>query len=359
VELAAWTQALYVRMMAITLATFQRTWMSVCKDMMSTASLLRTAVLAEPTGAVRTLLNDSLLYARAGNGFLEVWSCFPVEVAMMNVLKQDGSCTVEIPINFTLADGSVHFGYLDPRSLVISRYGQPADCFLNPSLPVQLDGKLHMYRRSDGLLVDIGNATELSVLNYRTDGMYTAFFKPVIYTPLVSYTWNDIMPGVITNSLLKSTAAQAEVLELLTAPLYSTDDSDGEVDGLAENLVARGLKTIKGFLLSPFHVWVFLACLVTNLWLVGQGVLRCLPLHRPRELVNRLRCRLQRTHGSRSPDDPDRRRMALQQLRAALGEFEAITDDGAHHETVPLGGEEADVSRCDTDEPGLVSGTQT
>lgn len=122
-QLAAWTQALTHRMIEMTNKAFLQTWMDICRDMKTTTALLRATIMAEPTNAVRTLLDDPLLDARAGNGFLEVWRCIPVDSDGIRVVQQTDRCTKEIPITFRMSDRSAHTGYLDPTTLIISHGG--------------------------------------------------------------------------------------------------------------------------------------------------------------------------------------------------------------------------------------------
>jgi hypothetical protein len=53
-------------------------------------------------------------------------------------------------------DNSTHSGWTDPKLLVTSSYGKSSGCYLNPSLLLQLAGKLMMYRRPDGLRKHVG-----------------------------------------------------------------------------------------------------------------------------------------------------------------------------------------------------------
>jgi hypothetical protein len=270
--LAAWTQAVTDRMTKMTNLAFKQTWMSICRDMKTTASLLRTSILAEPIEAARTLLGDQLLSARAGNGFLEVWKCMAINTTNVSMVRQENDCTKEIPITFYMTDGIPHIGYLDPKTLIISHRGEPVDCAKVPSMPIQLEGKLMTYIRKTGKLVDVGNSTQLQILHYADDA-YTSLLKPHIYTPIASYSWTELMPGVDTNALLKTSAAQAEILELLTGPLYTSTGhkhTTAEASSFASRLVAKGLQTVKGLFTSPFHGWVFLTCSVLNLWCCYQ-----------------------------------------------------------------------------------------
>jgi hypothetical protein len=268
--LAAWTQALAYGERKMMTRAFQQTWLNSCRDMRAAAALLRTYVLSSPVGAIRTLFKDPLLYAKAGNGFVEVWKCTPIQSTRLTFLKQTTACTEEIPVDFTLSDGGSHTGYLDPVSMIIKHHGEPVSCDLQPTVPFQMDGQLQVYRRLDGTLYPAGNVSSVQVLNFHTheDTQYAELLIPKIYTPIAAYSWDELAPTEDTNSLLATAAAQSEVVQLLTASLYYSAPvkaNQHDTDALAANIVARGLKNIRHLMINPFHAWVLLTCISINL----------------------------------------------------------------------------------------------
>lgn len=271
--LAAWTQGVAYREREMMTRAFRQTWLNSCRDMKATAALLLTFILSSPIGAVRTLLKDPLLYAKAGNGFVEVWKCTPVPTIQLTFHRQTTTCTEEIPIDFTLSDGSNHSGYLDPVNMIINHHGRPVDCQLQPTTPFSLDGELKVYRRRDGQLYPAGNVSGIQALHYHTheDSHFTDILVPKIYTPVATYSWDELMPTEDTNSLLATAAAQAEIVQLLTAPIHypaKNKMTEQEADTLAANLVTRGLKKLRHLIGGPFHTWVLLTCMATNIYIV-------------------------------------------------------------------------------------------
>lgn len=324
--LAAWTQALaYTNRVMVTRA-FEQTWLNSCREMKSTAALLRNFLIAAPTGAMRTLLQDPLLYAKAGNGFVEVWKCVPINSTGFTFLKQTTDCTEEIPVDFTLSDGGNHSGYLDPVDLIIRHQGTPASCDLQPTVPLKLAGQLQIYRRLDGTLYPADNVSSLQVLHYHThsDSHFSKLLIPKIYTPIAAYTWDELAPSEDTNHLLATAAAQAEVVQLLTAPILyqAAHRSSPETDILAANIVARGVRRLKHFIITPFHAWVFLTCLLVNVYITYRILQKTKCLSRSRSYASALHQRYREYRRRPATPSPEQA-IRLSHLRDALHEAEA------------------------------------
>lgn len=87
-----------------------------------------------------------------------------------------------------------------------------------------------------------------------------------------------LAPTTDLNGLLATAAAQTEVLEMLTAPLYHASvnhTASMSTDALAANLVSRGLKHIRSWFINPFNGWVLITCLVVNAWLIIKALQCC------------------------------------------------------------------------------------
>ena len=76
-----------------------------------------------------------------------------------------------------------------------------------------------------------------------------------------------MQPTENLNSLLHTTAAQAEVLSILGAQFQESEDTDTDTVAveLSKGIVARGLMSMGILSNNPFHVWVFLTCLLLTL----------------------------------------------------------------------------------------------
>ena len=291
--------------------------------MKATAALLQSFIASSPTSAARTLLNDQHLYARAGNGFIEVWKCLPVSTNSVTFQQQTTDCTEEIPISFTLSDGGNYTGFLNPVTMIITHHGTPASCKTHRFTPLQWSGRLGSYHRHEGALYHVGNVSSLQVLHYHTHegGHYAETLIPKIYTPLSSYSWSELAPIDDTNALLASVAAQAEAIELLTAPLYSSagvSNTDDKTNRRAANIVTRGLYYVEHLFLSPFHTWVLITCLTANVCVLYRLLKRCKCYTRSKRLVIYAR---QRLTTRRTPPPPQTE--AIRNLRQALTDVEA------------------------------------
>jgi hypothetical protein len=275
--LAAWTQGVTNRLIKMTNQAFYQTWKQICQEMESTTGLLRHTVMSDPTGTVRTLLQDPLLYAVAGNGFIEVWKCLPVNSTNLTFMAQEDRCTKEIPVKFQLQDETLKSGYLDPITMIISHQGEYTDCSLVPSVPVNLDGVVWNYWRKEGILHEISNITALKLLSYYTNAESLDLLTPLIYKPIIIYTWEEMTPSEDLNALLATTAARAEVLEMLADPTSSATNSgdDDKISNVAEQVVAKGLASLNGILKAPFHTWVSCTCLIVNIVVIWKLVKVC------------------------------------------------------------------------------------
>ena len=321
--MAAWTQALAYRTRIMVSRAFRQSWLNTCREMKTTVALLKSYILSSPVGAVRTLLKDPLLHAKAGNGFVEVWKCMPIQASTLTFHKQTEQCTKEIPVQFTMtATGERLFGFLDPVTLVIGHRSHLEDCGSQPSVPLQLGGTLGMYQRAAGVVVPVGDVSSLKTLSFEHHEVpdYAELLKPKIYTPMAFYSWEELAPTEDTNSLLATAAAQTEVVELLTAPVYyhSTRNHTAylSADSLASNLVARGLKNLRTWFSNPYQAWILLTCLVINFWIVIRICRVCSCRLKARRMAGVIRRQVRRLRNRKQPN-PDRA-AKLRHLELAL-----------------------------------------
>lgn len=242
---------------------FQHTLHVTCKDMRTTSALLRSLATAHPTSTVRTLLRQHLLYAKAGDGLVEVWQCLPVPLEDIETRAQEKECSEEIPIRFTFYNNTQD-GYMDPQTLVISHHGTSADCALGATVPMKFEGQLYIYERKTGLLANISKVKDLQILNYHHDGGHDQLMKPQIYSPVTMYSWEEMEPSTDLNALLKASAAQAEVMAILGAQFKATEEEDLNqvADRLAKNIVGRGLMAIVAVVKNPILLWMSIVCMV-------------------------------------------------------------------------------------------------
>lgn len=260
-QLAAELEALYVRVRMEMVRGFLHNLKTTCEDMRATAKLLRSMALSQPTQTARVLLSDDLLYSRAGNGLLEVWRCLPVWKEKFVVMKQEKECTEEIPVKFEFYN-KTQIGYMDPRTLVIAHRGHPADCGLTTTTPLILFGSINLYKRQQGVLTKMNNADQLRVLSYHWKEEHKKLFAPQIYRPVTMYSWQEMEPSIDLNALLKTTAAQAEVMAILGAQIQEGGDSNTTqmAEQMAVNIVAKGMASLVTMISNPFYLWVFCIC---------------------------------------------------------------------------------------------------
>jgi hypothetical protein len=137
--------------------------------------------------------------------------------------------------------------------------------------------------RLNGEVDEETNMTESAIWSDEINSDYSELLKTPLYRPIDGYTWEELRPQEEINVLLATSAAQAEILELLSVPLYGSDGNGtgGAVvkSSLAEELVARGLRSLHGFLQTPFHWWIGLTCSFCNgyflVWTLHKIWLRC------------------------------------------------------------------------------------
>jgi hypothetical protein len=122
-------------------------------------------------------------------------------------------------------------------------------------------------------------------------------------------------PSEDLNALLATTAAQAEVLEMLTDPISSTTNSgdDDKISNAAEQVVAKGLASLNGILKAPFHTWVSCTCLIVNIAVIWKLVKVCC-----RSCIDKMAKTVLPGWMRRSPPDTSEQSRATSQLRDAL-----------------------------------------
>jgi hypothetical protein len=139
-------------------------------------------------------------------------------------------------------------------------------------------------------LKQVGKVSDLKVLDYHSTGYSGELLTPHIYTPIATYTWEELRSDMDLNALLTTSAAQAEIIELLTGTLYNnpvlnTDQNRTSIDTLAKKMMAKGLATLTDIIYRPFHAWVACTCGLINIWLIISIVKRFCCYTRTRRLL--------------------------------------------------------------------------
>ena len=74
--------------------------------MRTALEILKSEVIANPTAAMRILLNEPTIYARAGGDTIEVFPCQELTTSQFQFVSMNTSCTQEIPIKYSIEGGS-------------------------------------------------------------------------------------------------------------------------------------------------------------------------------------------------------------------------------------------------------------
>jgi hypothetical protein len=255
------------------------------------------------------------------------------------VKAQTEQCTEEIPVKFTYNNATQN-GYMDPKTLTISHYGHPTDCSLVENTPLQLYDAIKVYNRKDGTLRIAGDVQDLRVVGYHWTETHGRLFAPQIFRPVVMYTWEEMTPTTNLNALLKTTAAQAEVMAILGAQFEGEKADSGQMaDEMAKNIVLRGMASVKGVMGNPFHVWVTLTCMAMTL-----GLIHRLAKWLKKQWLNILKC------GKEDNSIKKERRVTLAELERLTTERQNVAEN-SNGEEEPI---EAVINRSRNSEFGFV-----
>ena len=105
------------RIHAQTRFAFRQSMQAACHRTRVLSQLLTVSFRSNPTHMAREVLNNSNRFASVVGDSLSVWPC--TVVSEYTLLPMNSTCTLEIPIQFSLY-GKVHHGYLSPSTSTLS-----------------------------------------------------------------------------------------------------------------------------------------------------------------------------------------------------------------------------------------------
>ena len=132
---AAQLQALRDTLLQYTRFSFHTAIHNLCRHNQAAHALVKNAVIAHPTLAVRSLLRKKYIHARGTTKFIEIRPCEPVQNYEILPMKQ---CTENIPLSSTLHNRSF-FGYIDAKTNTIKADSRKQDCLMAGETPICLE----------------------------------------------------------------------------------------------------------------------------------------------------------------------------------------------------------------------------
>lgn len=161
----------------------QATW-----QIMITTQILKTSVIANPTLAMRQLLNEPYQYAKGSGQLIELWPCHQLHDDSFHVLPVNNACTIEIPVEFVLVDKREQ-GFLDTTTKLIRPEGTSIYCSLVNEILLELGGKAVSYDKTTGRLTDIETVGTLGMLSWNYSQILN--IKDTVYHQLVMHNWTE------------------------------------------------------------------------------------------------------------------------------------------------------------------------
>ncbi|MCP4459599.1 MAG: hypothetical protein GY816_16480 [Cytophagales bacterium] len=117
---------------------------SVCQNLNTMMTYMSHLMLAQPTSAVRALMNRSTLIARAGYNIIEVFPCAELPVDSYSFKPMNKTCTKEIPIVFQAGKKAIT-GYMDVYTNEIHEVPTIEDCSLAQEMPLSVGNQTCTY----------------------------------------------------------------------------------------------------------------------------------------------------------------------------------------------------------------------
>lgn len=218
---------------------------------------------AEPSLTARRLLNNSRLHGRLIGNILQVRQCRPVD--SFELKKMTGPhCTEWIPLNYSI-QGKIRSGYVDPKTMIISRSSSMTDCNFMDDVPMQNDkGKLFMYDRSTGQVTSVrGSVTALPMYQSELGGF--GDFEMIIHRAYEMYQLTE-NEGVSANDYFETMQTMDEFMTRLSN-LDHGEPPKNMMKSIFENLAT--LHPFGSFSLnwSRFHfIWQNACCTLVTLY---------------------------------------------------------------------------------------------
>ncbi len=241
--------------------SFAHALASTCNSMQMIVEVIKASILANPEIAIRHLLDQYAIFARAGGNALEVFPCQELPDRSFQFLKMNETCTREVPIKFQL-DGKGHIGYMDPVTNIIHRAGYPTDCALAEEVPLHVSQPL-LYSRQTGLVRPINY--KMNVLRiYDWNASMTWIHKPTIFHQIVMYQWDEFQSHVTLNDLMSGLGHQEQVLKELG--MRSTQNPTRAAEEATSGIIQKGLfGFLSGLTISWKDLWIFAVCLYVTI----------------------------------------------------------------------------------------------
>ena len=259
--MASRLQALYVSVTQYSNRVFGLLISKICKNTQFSASILKAAILGNPTLAIRSLFRQEYMHAKAQKNFVQTWPCAPV--VSYKIQPMEKKCTVFLPIKFYVHGMNLK-GYLNPKSNIIHQTSPRISCREVELIPVCLEGKCYNYYK-DGTrqLVETNKTLPFVDTNFLTipKPPMTTFYQ------LTIYNWSEIQAQESWSDLAHSMEIHSHILNNIG--LKQKDPLYQQARKFVNTLAA---KTTFGFFsglkIDWKQVWIFVVCLYTTVQII-------------------------------------------------------------------------------------------
>ena len=182
--------------------TFRTIMAATCIAMNAITQALYNSLLESPSIGARTLLGTQNLFARSSFGFLEVYPC--ELITNYTLLPQKESCSEFIPIKFKLQEKDLT-GWLSPHDLIIHNHeGQPQDCTLATTVPLQLGTKFFLYRAENGQITEVLKSEIPEIPHILNNFSSKLNLKSSVFKEIVMNNFSDFQSKITLSDIAKS-----------------------------------------------------------------------------------------------------------------------------------------------------------
>ena len=257
-------QAAYLDLTKLIMQSFRKSISYSCNALVEYLEIIKGLIQAHPTVTLRYILETPNIYARAGNGVLEVFSCSQLSPGSYTLLPMNDSyCTEYIPIQFNYA-GQTLFAYLDYVDNIIKPTSVEVSCITVRDLPVNLDGTISLYNASTGSLRPAENIETLNFvhLNLNESSLH---IPEIIYRSATLIDWDDMKEHHSLNDVLAAAAKQRRVLEAMGITWEGNPETTAIEN--VEHIFERGFLGFitGGHVGSPWEIYVFIVIMWVTL----------------------------------------------------------------------------------------------
>jgi hypothetical protein len=237
---------------------FRQAMANACSQLNSIFEIIKVAIVANPTLAVRTILNATYVFAHATHGILHTWVCQPVTIYQFLPMKE--ICTQRIPVTYEIQNHT-RKGFMDMKTNIIHTQSLPTDCSFMARVPLFLNHTPLLYNRQSGRLAVVGKS---QLITFFDPHNYTVDLPGItIYRALPMYNWTILEDRFTMNEVFHSTFDHQNMYNDLG--IKTTHLSSKDYRAFYTGVVNKGLTGWIRFGFSWYQFWVGFCCVAVSI----------------------------------------------------------------------------------------------